>query len=288
VARAYQSKGFARRITFAGWPADLLDAESEGAQAEWAKARGLRTMRQLPLDDAPPIRDVLRVLRRVLQRLLAFPDGAPVAALVLQVADDDATAQAHTIRLGMQTAVLFGGMRRADLEPMIGLWPSAVHELTRPPLPPPPIVTVVEHFSLAVQMEDMTTVLTTIAAAPVRMRANDGSICAKAQSDIQPRMVALPEWAIGHLTSPFNSRPDAAARTLREYDFVDVRRVHGNWHYGTTPAGMRWLAGDALIRTRDPGCSLSTGATASGARRDGRAPRVCSRSPQARRRSRRR
>jgi hypothetical protein len=232
---------FARRITFAGWPADLLDADSESAQAEWAMARGLRTMRQLPLDDAPPIRDVLGVLRRVLQRLLAFPDGIPVAELVVQVADDDATAQAHAIRLGLQTAVVFGGMRQVDLEPMIGLWPAAAWELVRPPLPPPPIVTVVEQFSLAVQMEDMTTVLTTIAAAPVRMRANDGSIFAKTQSDIQPRLVALPVWAIGHLTSPFNSRADAAARTLREHDFVDVRRVHGNWHYGATPAGMRWI-----------------------------------------------
>jgi len=233
---------FARRIAFAGWPADLLDADSEAARTAWAKARGLPTMRQLQLDDAPPIRDLLPVLQRVMRRLMAFPHGIPVTTLVADVADDDATTQAHAIRLGLQTAVVFGGMRQADLEPRIGLWPAAAQELTRPPLAPPPIVAVVQQFSLAVQMEDMTTVLTAIAAAPVRMRANDGSIFAKTQSDIAPRLVALPAWAIDHLTSPFSSRPDAAARTLREYEFADVRRLHGNWHYYATAAGLRWLA----------------------------------------------
>ena len=44
------------------------------------------------------------------------------------------------LRLGLQKTVFFLGLRRTDLEPLVGIWPAAARRLRRLPwcLPPSP------------------------------------------------------------------------------------------------------------------------------------------------------
>ena len=152
---------------------------------------------------------------------------------------------AVALHLGLRTLVIFAGMRAEDLEPTIGLWPSVVSELTRAPTKPPEPMEVGEQFSLAVHMEDMTTLLASIAASPVRVRANDSAVFARTRAEIEKRLVALPEWVARMLPA---ERVDHAARELLMRHFVVLRSVDGSPHLHATTEGTRWLAHSAHDR----------------------------------------
>lgn len=133
-------------------------------------------------------------------------------------------------------------MRESDLEPMIGLWPPAAREITRPPLQPPETVTPAEHFVLPVQMEDMTTLLAAVVSSPIRVRSADFMVFAKSRVDIEARFVLLPEWAAHFFVGSLYSRVDKTARNLIAAGFARFDSSGGNRHLASTKAGGRWLA----------------------------------------------
>ena len=229
---------FAKRIAFAGWPGDLLEADGERACLAWAAERGVTAS----LWTGIPLARVMGALQQLAKTLLPFPDGAPLTDVLERYPGKDMGALAAAIATGLGTLVVFASLRQSDLEPMIGLWPAAAKELLRPPPAAPEIVSVAEDFTLAIQMEDMTTVLGAIVAAPLRLRASDRAVFARSQADIATRLVAIPEWAVGRFSHPFGSRVDIAARVLDEAGFVAMKHVDGNPHLHATPAGVRWLA----------------------------------------------
>ena len=237
----------ALRVAFAGWVSDFLDADRDTALAAWATARGVRS------GDASNF--TLRNLQRLSRKLLNFPDGLPLRELVAPLAEDDANDLANALSVGLGTMIVFAGMRHRDLEPMVGLWPGIAHELTRAPVQPPTAVAPVEHFALAIQMEDMTTLLAAIVAAPVRLRADDLAVFARTRVSVESRLVPVPMWSAQLLSSPHFTRVDGAAGELRKYGFVQVRDVHGNPHLEALPAGARWLTlspHDRLAALIDP------------------------------------
>ncbi len=237
----------ALRVAFAGWVSDFLDANRDTALAAWATARGVRS------GDASNV--TLRNLQRLSRKLLNFPDGVPLGELVAPLAEDDANDLANALSVGLGTMIVFAGMRHRDLEPMVGLWPGIARELTRAPVQPPTAVAPVEHFALAIQMEDMTTLLAAIVAAPVRLRADDLAVFARTRVSVESRLVPLPKWSAQLLSSPHFTRVDGAAGELRKYGFVQVRDLHGNPHLEALPAGARWLTlspHDRLAALIDP------------------------------------
>ncbi len=228
----------APRVAFAGWAGDLLHADSDELLLAWAVDRG-RNVDPLFAGDALTI---LRGLQAFVRQLLAFPDGVPLRNLTAPLARKGVSAFADVLYTGLETLVVFVGMRRDDLEPMVGLWPAAARELSRPKASAPAAVPVTETFGLAVHMEDMTTVLAAAVAAPIRRRASDGAVFARTRSDIEPRLVTLPSWTTTWVTHPHVSRVDAAVRRLESYGFVASEVHHENIHVGATVAGSRWLA----------------------------------------------
>ena len=233
--------GYANKHTVApyvessGWVGDLLDASDDTALLAWADTHGLN-----PADFFSDAIIILLDLQALARQLLEFPNGLPLRDLLATLEDDDEIAPlGDALRLGLRTLVIFAGMRAEDLEPTIGLWPTVVGELTRVPTQPPVGVDVTEEFSLAVYMEDMTTLLAAVAATPVRVRANDGAVFARSRAEIEKRLVALPPWVAPHLAA---ERVDHAARELEMRNFVTMREVDGNPHLHPTAAGARWLA----------------------------------------------
>lgn len=219
-----------------GWTGDLLDARGDEALLAWAVARG-----QNATDFFSDAILVLLELQALVRTLLEFPAGLPLRELLATVGNDDYEVEsvAEALRVGLATLVIFAGMRAEDLEPTIGLWPTVVQELTRAPTQPPMSVDVTEEFSLAVYMEDMTTVLAAATAAPVRVRANDAAVFARTRAEIEKRLVALPPWVAQILAT---ERVDHAAHELEMRGLLSMRDVNGNPHLHPTTAGARWLA----------------------------------------------
>ncbi|MEP7345779.1 MAG: helicase-associated domain-containing protein [Gemmatimonadaceae bacterium] len=223
----------APRVGFSGWVEDLLDAKNDDELLAWVAARGV------PLHGFSTFS--LWNLQRLARLLADSPHGESLSDLVAKRPDDDVDAFANSLSLGLRTLILFAGMRGRDLEPMIGLWPTVASELTRPRAQPPAVVVPKEHFALAVQMEDMTTLLAAVVAAPVRLRTGDLAVFARLRAEIEGRLVPLPAWVAHLFANPQSTRVDRAARELESRHFVQVREHHGNPHLESTRAGAAWL-----------------------------------------------
>lgn len=225
----------AQRVAFAGWPGDLLVAAHDDDLLAWGAARGLVSVGRAALRE-------LRTLQALVQQLVTAAEPVPLAAWYAKLPTRDRATFANALHLGLRTMVLFAGMRGHDLEPMLGLWPAAVQELRRPPATKPAVVTPVEQFGAAILMEDMTAVLATVLAAPVRVRANDLAVFAKARVEIEARLVPVPAWASPMATNNERSRVDAAAATLDVGGYVQLQSHHQHPHLEGTAAGTTWLA----------------------------------------------
>jgi hypothetical protein len=241
ASAALQSGVYANRatlapfVTYPAWVGDLVDASDDEALLTWAESHGLNSSVFIEKDV-----NMLLDLQALVRTLLAFPDGLPLRNLLPQPGDAITVASAGAaLHAGLATMTLFAGMRAEDLAPTVGLWPSVVRELTRPPSAPAAPVEVHDTFALAVHMEDMTTLLGAVAASPVRVRANDGAVFARSRADIEKRLVAPPPWVASLLSE---DRVNYAADELRVRELVFVRDVDGNPHLHISAAGTRWLA----------------------------------------------
>jgi hypothetical protein len=242
----------ASRLASAAWLEGLLEARGASALLAWGEARGWD-----PLSTAAGSRPVatLEALQGLVRQLTSSPSGVPLAQLAAKRRDNAVPEFVGALHTGLATGVLFAGMRGTDLEPMMGVWPEAARELTRPAAAKPHAVVPVEKFSFAVGMEDMTTLLATVVAAPVRLRADDLAVFARARAAIEQRLVPLPRWAAHLFTNDQLPRVDEAARELELHRFVQVRGYDGNPHLTTTPKGQRWLEfrpGERLASLVDP------------------------------------
>ncbi len=224
----------AQGAAFAGWPGELLAAARDADLLAWGTARGIPSTAIDGLSQ-------LRALKTLVQKLLGVQRPVPLSVWYTKLPASARATFASALHLGLRTAVLFAGLRRADLEPMIGLWPAAAEELLRPPAIKPTSVVPVEQFEAAIWMEDMTAVMATVVASPIRVRANDMSVFARTQVEISARLVPVPAWAAPMAIGPHQSRVDAAAGALNWRKWV---RVQPQQHpqLTSTPAGVKWLA----------------------------------------------
>lgn len=237
----------APQVAFEGWTGDLLSATRDEAVVAWAAERSA------PVDGRSIL--IFRDLQDLARRLLEFPDGVPLEELAAPLQGNDLFAFADALYYGLGTLVLFAGMRGSDLVPLIGLWPIAARELTRVVAQPPSAVVPAEQYTLAMQMEDMTALLAAAVTAPVRLRANDLAVFARARAAIEGRLVPLPAWVVPLVGSVQVTRVDGAARELENRRFAEVRQHHDNPHLEPTPAGAAWLAlspHDRLAKLVDP------------------------------------
>lgn len=222
------------RVASEAWAGDLLAAERDAALRAWAAERGVPTS-----GDVAP----LRALQALARTLLDTPDGVPLGELVARAPDERARdGLADALHAGLQLAVVFAGLRAADLEPRVGLWPPAARDLRRPAPQLPAAAAPVETFELAVRPEDMTTLLTAAAAEPVRLRATDLAVFARARRAIEERLVTVPDWAEGLLPLDAETRLHEAAAELQARGLARVTASGREPRLEATPAGLRWLA----------------------------------------------
>ncbi len=119
-------------------------------------------------------------------------------------------------RLGLQRAVFFLGLRRADLEPLLGIWPAAARRLRRLSVvlaPEPVSVSKVFHHPFLV--EDMTTLLVSASSAPIPLRRGDEKPFARFREETAAMLLSLPEWLERLTGLSMEGRIDLAFQALR-------------------------------------------------------------------------
>ena len=119
-------------------------------------------------------------------------------------------------RLGLQRAVFFLGLRRADLEPLLGIWPAAARRLRRLSvvLAPEP-VSVSKVFCHPFLVEDMTTLLVSACSAPIPLRRGDEKPFARFREETAAMLLSLPEWLERLTGLSMEGRIELAFQALR-------------------------------------------------------------------------
>ena len=119
-------------------------------------------------------------------------------------------------RLGLQRAVFFLGLRRTDLEPLIGIWPAAARRLRRLSvvLAPEP-VSVIQGFHHPFLVEDMTTLLLAARVEAIPIRRGDDKPFARFIEETCAMLLSLPEWLEGFTGLSLEGRIGLALQALR-------------------------------------------------------------------------
>jgi len=120
------------------------------------------------------------------------------------------------IRIGIQRAVFFLGLRRSDLEPLLGIWPAAARRLRRMAvvLAPEPVKTL-RTFRHPYLVDDMTTLLLAARVEPIPLRRGDEKPFIRFVEEVSPALLSIPEWLEGFTGLPQEGRISLALQALR-------------------------------------------------------------------------
>jgi len=230
----------ASRVSAEEWVEGFLAADTHEKAVAWERER------LLPFEASRfQQAEVWEAARRMVRELLALPAALPLRELAARFAGVDRATLASALEAGLRCLLLFGGVSDPELEPAVGPWPEVAARMREPVPPPPAAVEVAESFEAAWTVEDMTTVLVAASAAPIRLRASDGAVFARASEAIQARMMSLPEWVAALADAPPDDRVEAAAELLTALKLVrraGTGRSAGEPRLEPTRAGAAWLA----------------------------------------------
>jgi hypothetical protein len=120
------------------------------------------------------------------------------------------------VRLGVQRCLFFLGLRRADLEPLVGIWPAAARRLRRLSvvLAPEP-VSVGQVFRHPFLVEDMTSLLAAARSSPIPLRRGDDKPFARFIEEAGAMLLTLPDWLEALTGLSLESRIGLALQALR-------------------------------------------------------------------------
>lgn len=159
--------------------------------------------------------------REVVRFFMDQRDRVPVRDIEEYVPSCDRQALFAALSTGLKRAVLFLGLRREDLEPLVGIWPSAARRLHRLAvvLAPRPVEAALR-FCHPYLVEDMTTVLLAARAEPVRVRRGDERPFSRFVEETGARLLSFPAWLEDFTAMGIEARVDLALRGLRVAGFL--------------------------------------------------------------------
>jgi len=128
------------------------------------------------------------------------------------------------IRLGIQRCVFFLGLRRVDLEPLVGTWPAAARRQRRLSVVLAPVpVSVTQVFRHPFLAEDMTSLLAAARAAPIPLRRGDEKPFSRFVEDAGATLLTLPDWLESFTGLSLESRIGLALQALQLCDLLARR-----------------------------------------------------------------
>jgi hypothetical protein len=127
------------------------------------------------------------------------------------------------VRLGVQRCLFFLGLRHADLEVLVGIWPAAARRRRRLAvvLAPEPVA-VDQVFSHPFLVEDMTTLLIASRGQPIPIRRGDDKPFARYVEEASGALLTLPPWLEGMTGLTLDSRIALALQALRVTGLLGV------------------------------------------------------------------
>jgi hypothetical protein len=198
-------------------PNDLPRIAGFVSSVEWLQAALGRTPRQ---DAGPPGIDFARAGIDAARVLLAFfteqRDRIPLRDLEEYFPGIPRAELCAGVRFGVQRCLFYLGLRRVDLEPLVGIWPAAARRLRRLSvvLAPEP-VSVGQVFRHPFLVEDMTSLLAAARAAPIPLRRGDEKPFARFVEEAAAMLLTLPEWLEALTGLSLESRIGLALQALR-------------------------------------------------------------------------
>ncbi len=147
------------------------------------------------------------------------------------------------MRYGVQRAVFFLGLRRTDLEPLIGVWPAAARRLRRLSvvLAPEP-VSVTDAFHHPFLVEDMTSLLMCALVEPIPLRRGDDKPFARFVESAGDTLLTLPDWLEGVTELSLEGRIGLALQALRIVGLlVSADATGGAAPLAPGPQALQWL-----------------------------------------------
>lgn len=231
-----------RQATSIGWLNAFLEkspgnSESLHSVPSWLAANDGRT-------------SILPKVQTMVRRFLEWSELVPFHKLPARLPEFSTGILGAAVHYGIDQLLLFPTMRQEEMIPRLGLWPTIAARLHRPKLSPPAVVRPKEVFHQPYLMEDMTTVLVTAVAKPIRLRVNDGALFAKAQQELEASLLTLPPWLAVTDRPSTPPRTDSAVTWLRAMGLIRTTGGDGLW-LEPTQRGHRWLAGNAKQRLKD-------------------------------------
>ncbi|HTO22393.1 MAG TPA: helicase-associated domain-containing protein [Spirochaetia bacterium] len=151
------------------------------------------------------------------------------------------------VRMGMQRCLFYLGLRHADLEPLVGIWPAAARRLRRLAvvLAPEP-VRVPEVFGHPFLVEDMASLLVASGRQPIPLRRGDEKPFARFVEDTSGMLLTLPAWLESLSGLTLENRVDLALQALRLTGLLQDGPGAEQW-IGRGPGERRDLVVDRLL-----------------------------------------
>ena len=147
--------------------------------------------------------------------------------------------------------LLYPWLESENRDAVFGVWPGILHRLNRKPPVAPSAVEVTNTFQAPLLIHDMTTVLVTAAAEPLRVKAGDNQLFAKAQKTLQESISGLPKWVEEGFLVDKESRVADALDHVERLGLIQEKGVRGkDRRIETTEEGLKWLELPAKARLR--------------------------------------
>ena len=198
--------------------------------------------------------DVLGSTQNLVRWLLDH--GAPAAMREIPALRQDPKLSSPALHAALRYGLLFAEVDPSTMNVALGVWPSIAAHAALAGEPPPRNVVPTETWDAPFLLEDITTLLIACAAEPLRLRANDGQLFAKAVKDLSHVVRPLPKW----VEEAFGLNPEVrvltAAIYVRSFKFVEEKGGYPPSQLTIGDLGRRWLnlsVGDRLRTLLDGG-----------------------------------
>ena len=219
-----------RQVTAPDWLEDFLSAKGK----DWEKpyiTLGTRALFSNP--------EVLRATQSLAGWLLERQ--SPVGMHDIPALQQNAELSSQALHAALRYALLFIELDPGTLNVTLGVWPSiAAHRALASQLPPKNVVPS-QSWDAPFLMEDMTALLIACATEPLRLKANDGELYAKAIKDLSHALLPLPEWAEHAFAMDPEIRIITATAFVRAFELVEERIASQSAQMAIGERGRRWL-----------------------------------------------
>jgi hypothetical protein len=207
-------------------PDDFSRIASLVTSVEWLEDFLSRDRTLLAKRENRPSRSgALSSAREILRYFMEQRDRVPLKDLEEYFPGMGRLPLASALGLGVRCAVFFLSLRTSDLEPLVGIWPSAARRLRKAAiaLAPEPVETK-ERFRHPFLVEDMATLLLSARAEPIPARRTDEKPFTRFEEEQADRLLSLPSWLEEYTGATPRIRVAAALSALRLSGLLSVSR----------------------------------------------------------------